>query len=255
MTPPFIFPPRPPRRRRWILLLLSSLVAAAGYRLYSGRLLIPDRFNPWAPLDVLAPPDWWTGYKLSTARSHPALCLSALAQTGMQYDRLPDRVTGPGCGFDNAVRLRAAGVRLGAPLALSCPMALSFFMWERHALQPAALRHFGQPVVAIEHLGSYACRNINLGEGAAPDTTSRSRHATANALDIAGLTLANGQRISIAKDWHSSGPAPASHQKAELLADVHNGACQFFSGVLGPDYNAVHRDHFHLETGGYRMCR
>lgn len=249
-------PPHPPRKRHWMLLLLSSLVAAAGYGLYSGRLLIPDRFNPWAPLDVMAPPNWWTGYKLSKARNHPALCLSALAQTGMQYDLLPDRVTGPGCGFDNAVRLRAAGVRLGAPLALSCPMALSFFMWERHALQPAALRHFGQPVVAIEHLGSYACRNINLGEGAAPDTsTSRSRHATANALDIAGLTLANGQRISIAKDWHSGGTAPASNEKARLLADVHNGACQLFSGVLGPDYNAVHRDHFHLETGGYRMCR
>jgi len=25
--------------------------------------------------------------------------------------------------------------------------------------------------------------------------------------------------------------------------------------VLGPEYNAVHRDHLHLETGGYSMCR
>ena len=146
--------------------MVWSVIAAGAYALYKGSIVIPERFNPWAPLDVAAPPDFLTSYKLSRARSDPALCLSALAQTGMQYDLLPDRVTGPGCGFTNAVRLYAAGVRIGAPLPLSCPMALSFFMWEKHALQPAAEQHFGQRVAAIEHLGSYACRNINRGEGA-----------------------------------------------------------------------------------------
>jgi hypothetical protein len=237
-----------------------SLVAAGGYGLYSGLLVIPERFNPWAPLDVMAPPDLLTGYKLSRARGDPARCLDALAQTSMQYDLLPDRVTGPGCGFDNAVRLRAAGVRLGSPPSLSCPMALSFFMWERHALQPAAQRHFGQRVASVEHLGSYACRNINSGEGAAAGTASssagsRSRHATANALDIAGFTLQGGQRISVLKDWHHADAAGQPDKEALLLTDVHAGACKFFNGVLGPDYNAVHRDHFHLETGGYSMCR
>ncbi|MDB5732541.1 MAG: Extensin family protein, partial [Variovorax sp.] len=41
---------------------------------------------------------------------------------------------------------------------------------------------------------------------------------------------------------------------AQWLGEAHRGACRFFEGVLGPDYNAVHRDHFHLETGGHRMC-
>ncbi len=76
----------------------------------------------------------------------------------MQYDILPDRSTGDGCGFQNAVRLRTAPVRMGAPFPLSCPMALSFFMWERHALQPAAQKHMGQRVAGMDHLGSYACR-------------------------------------------------------------------------------------------------
>ncbi len=40
-----------------------------------------------------------------------------------------------------------------------------------------------------------------------------------------------------------------------LLRDARRGACRFFDGVLGPDYNAAHRDHFHLETGGFGMCR
>ena len=237
--------------------MLCSLIGAASYGFYTGYWVVPERFNPWAPLNVMAAPDVLTGYKLSRARNGEASCLAALTQTGMQYDVLPDRVTGAGCGFDNAVRLTSAGVRLGAPLSLSCPMALSFFMWERHALQPAAQQHFGQRVSALEHLGSYACRNINRGEGTSPDApdTARSRHATANALDIAGFTLENGQRITVLKAWQQHAAGTAQSPEAKMLADAHDGACRFFNGVLGPDYNAVHRDHFHLETGGYRMCR
>lgn len=245
-----------PRWHGWLtpVLILLTASAAGAWGFYSGA--IPARLNPWAPLDVAARPNFLTSYKLSRARADPARCLSALKRTGMQYDRLPDRVTGAGCGFSNAVRLRTAGVRFGPPLTLSCPMALSFYMWERHALQPAARQHFGQRVTAVEHLGSYACRNINTGQGSPTmgRRTSRSRHATADALDIAGLTLANGKRISLLHDWHHDDDAGPVSPEALLLADAHRGACRFFDGTLGPDYNAVHRDHFHLETGGYWMC-
>ena len=261
------FPPDPKTRRfPWTTFVLVSGAAAVGFGVYSGRLVVPDRFNPWAPLDVMAAPNFLTDYKLSRARGDPGSCLAALAQTGMAYDLLPDRVTGPGCGFANAVRLRAAGVRIGPVLPLSCPMALSFFMWERHALQPAAKRHFGQRVVAVEHLGSYGCRNVNRGEGLPPEGAQapdglRSRHATADALDIAAFTLEGGTRITVRKDWVNGqtptpqAPGAPGKPQAQMLAEAHEGACRFFPGVLGPDYNAVHRDHFHLETGGYRMCR
>ena len=249
--------PDRPRKSHILAIVLWSLVAAAGYGLYSERLVIPERFNPWAPLDVMAPPNLLTSYKLSRVRSNPEQCLVALAQTGMQYDVLPDRTTAPGCGFDNAVRLKQAGVRIGAPLSLSCPMALSFFMWEKHSLQAAAQQHFGQRVAAIDHLGSYACRNINRGEGNSPEAPggARSRHATANALDIAGFTLEKGQKITVLKDWPPTASPSAAEPQGQFLNEAHAGACQFFNGVLGPGYNAVHRNHFHLETGGYSMCR
>ena len=242
-----------PLKFHWPALVLCCIGAALAWALYSGKVVIPPVFNPWAALDVMASPTWLTSYKLNRARNDPVLCQQALAQTGMTYDRVPDRVTAPGCGFENAVRLRQAGVRLGTPLLLSCPMALSFFMWEHHALQPAARHHFNQRVSSIEHLGSYACRNINRGEGDAANAPSgtRSRHATANALDIAGLTLEDGQSITVLKDWQTE----QTTNPAQMLAQVHQGACQFFNGVLGPDYNAMHRNHFHLETGGYAMCR
>jgi len=253
---------RGPRTRwgRWAFALLGTLLLAGGYAVYSGAVTIPERFNPWAPLDVAAPPNALTPVKLARARGDPARCLAALAQTGMRYSLLADRVTGPGCGFDNAVLLRASGVRLGAPLSLSCPMALSLAMWERHVLQPAAQQHFGQPVVAIDHLGSYACRNVNRGEGAAPGKPetaagSRSRHATANALDIAGFTLAKGKHITVQRQWLAEDAEAVAGPDALLLRDAHRGACRYFKGVLGPAYNAAHSDHFHLETGGYRMCR
>ncbi len=207
----------------------------------------------------MAMPNLLTDYKLSRARGHPAQCLDALARTGMRYEAIADRSTSPGCGFDNAVRLRTANVRFGPPLPLSCPMALSFFMWETHALQPAAERYFGERVAAVEHLGGYACRDVNSGDGAPPrggaSTASRSRHATANALDIAGFTLQDGKRITLLQDWNRAGSAGRPTSESLMLAESHRGACRFFDGVLGPDYNAVHRNHLHLETGGFRMCR
>lgn len=252
---------------RWLFLVVFTAAVAAVYAVYVGALKIPERYDPWAPLDVAAPPDWLTSIKLARTRDDPALCTTALAITGMQYDPVPDRATGAGCGFSNAVRLKSAAVRFGPPVVLSCPMALSFYMWERHALQPAAQQRYGQRVVSVEHLGSYACRNVNLGEGLPPGA-SRSRHATADALDIASLTLADGRRIGVLSQWQREKAAEGNGlgtedtaETAELplaalfLHDVHDGACRYFKGVLGPDYNAAHRDHFHLETGGYSMCR
>ncbi len=285
-------PAAPPSRQRfrwgrWLAALIWGALVAGGYAVYLGLVPVPEHLNPWAPLDPAAPPGILTPYKLAHAKSDPARCLAALARTGMRYSPVPDRVTGPGCGFDNAVLLREAGVRIGAPVSLSCPMALSFAMWERHALQPAAQQHAGQRVAAIDHLGSYACRNVNRGEPVSPPRSStacdslppegavlarggpsrctpgkpetasgsRSRHATANALDIAGFTLANGKRISVLRQWQDADATNGPGPDALLLKEAHRGACRFFNGVLGPDYNAVHSDHFHLETGGYRMCR
>ena len=39
-------------------LLLLALVSALGYGLYSGKIVIPDRYNPWAPLRIDEPLDW-----------------------------------------------------------------------------------------------------------------------------------------------------------------------------------------------------
>lgn len=47
------------------LLLVALLAAVAlGYAAYSGRIAVPERYNPFTPLDVHAPPGALTSLKL-----------------------------------------------------------------------------------------------------------------------------------------------------------------------------------------------
>ncbi len=58
-----------------------------------------------------------------------------------------------------------------------------------------------------------------------------------------------GARISVLKDW------PKQNQDAQFLRQVRDGACEAFSVVLSPDYNAAHRNHFHVDVGRWSVCR
>ena len=225
-------------------LVLAAFVAAPWYALKSGAIAVPDEWNPWAPLDVEARLNWTTRFKLARVVNDRGLCLARLGEAGVRYEPVADRTISDGCGFENAVRVRATSVAVGEPFTLSCRSALTLALWEKHVLQPVSQAWFDVPVVRIEHYGSYACRNL-YGRKDAP----LSRHATADALDIAGFTLKNGKRVSVARDWNGS------DREALFLRDVHRGACRVFDSVLGPEYNTAHRDHFHLDRGGYRVCR
>jgi len=236
-------PPASPVRRVLAWLFALALVALA-WALQRGHVVIEGRWKPWAPLRVADPPNLLTPLKLRRLSQDAPLCRAVLATTGFRYDALPDRVTGPGCGFENAVRIRATGVAVGAPFSLSCRAAVSLALWERHSLQPEARARLGQPVSRLEHFGSYACRNV-YGR---PDAR-RSRHATADAFDVAGFVLADGRRIRVRGGWDGESA------EAQFLHAVHRGACRWFDTVLGPDYNAAHADHLHLERGRFGLCR
>jgi len=227
--------------RAVFIVVVVGLVAFAG-ALYSGWLRVPDAYNPWATLDVDAPLNMLTRHKLARLSKDSQLCQNVLATTGIEYVPMEDENTGDACGFFNAVRISQTSANVGPAFALTCRSAVSLAMWERHVLQPSAERYYGTRVAKIEHFGSYSCRNV-YGR---PNAT-RSRHATAEAFDVAGFVLANGKRIRVINDWTS--------EDAAFLHAVRDGACQFFDGVLSPDYNAAHRDHFHLDRGPYRVCR
>jgi hypothetical protein len=229
---------------RYLLVILLVVAALAGWAVHTGRLVIPPQWNPWAPLDMTETPSFLTRYKLHRTAADPALCSMALGGSNLRHTALPDEDRANGCGWQNAVRVDDA--RFAPAFTLTCGAALSLAMWERHVLQPAAKTHLGQPVARVEHFGSYACRNVR---GAGGEGERRSQHATANAFDVSGFRLGNGRRISLVNDWGGDGA------KATFLRQLRDGACRYFSGTLSPDYNAAHRDHFHLDQGPYRICR
>lgn len=247
--------PSPPRGSGRAGLLFLLLLALAAWALHSGAVRVPDAWNPWAPLRIDAPPNWLTGFKLARASADREACSQALAQAGMRATALPDRETGPGCGFENAYRIERTSLEVGEAFSLSCRAALSLALWERHVLQQAAEDHLDRRVARIEHLGSYACRNVYGGAD-----RRRSQHATADALDIAGFVLEDGRRVRVLADWRARSTDVGATEgdaadKAGFLRAVHDGACTWFDAVLGPEYNAAHADHFHFDRGRARICR
>jgi len=223
------------------LLLLACAFALGVWR---GWVPMPAEWNPWAPLDVRASPNLLTRYKLSRLQDDPALCDQVLQTSGLRVSRQADTAADTACPLRNILRVQGADVVLSSSFLASCPLAVAFALFERHSLQPAAQAIFGQRVSRVEHLGSFACRNVyNRAEG------RLSQHASANALDIAGFRLADGRSISVLKDW------PGEGDGARFLRRVRDGACDDFNVVLSPDYNAAHRNHFHLDMGRWWVCR
>ena len=223
------------------LLLLACAFALGVWR---GWVPMPAEWNPWAPLDVRASPNLLTRYKLSRLQDDPALCDQVLQTSGLRVSRQADTAADAACPLRNILRVQGADVVLSSSFLASCPLAVAFALFERHSLQPAAQAIFGQRVSRVEHLGSFACRNVyNRAEG------RLSQHASANALDIAGFRLADGRSISVLKDW------PGEGDGARFLRQVRDGACDDFNVVLSPDYNAAHRNHFHLDMGRWWVCR
>lgn len=217
-----------------LLLALAAIVWQGGWR-------PPDRFNPWATLDLRAEPDPFLHYKLARLGGDTAACRAVLAQAGARFTSVPDRVEPSGCGWTGAVRLLGTGeANLSSPAILSCPLAASLVMWDRNVLQPQAVASFGQHATVIDHVGSYACRNIYHREDGPV-----SHHATADALDVTGIRLAQGQRLTVARNWDDT----------PFMRVLHDGGCRYFGMFFGPDYNAAHRDHFHVQGGGSGYCR
>ena len=205
----------------------------------------PPQHLPWKPLRLADPIGAATGVKLLRVSADPVRCRAVLAEGGVRTTDQPEENEGEFCAVRNVVAVRGGTTALRPPApVMTCPVALSFTLWERHALQPAAREILGSEVAAIDHYGTYACRRI-YGEGAGRP----SEHAFANALDVAGFRLRDGRRVTVAADWSDEGA------EGRFLRAARDGACRTFGAVLGPDYNAAHRDHLHLDRGPYRVCR
>ena len=236
-------------RQLGCLVLVLALLAAA---FFFGRDYVrrhPQDF-PWTELDLDHPVGRFTAGKIAGLGDEPERCRALIADAGVGDTAAPPRRSSPDCGYEDGMRLAGRSATYAPEgLITSCPVAAALHLWETREVQPAAQRHFGARVVRIDHAGSYSCRRIS-----GTDVGDFSEHATADALDVTGFRLADGERVTVLDDWQGSGA------KAQFLRDVRDGACGVFSSVLSPDYNAAHRDHLHFDVarrggGAWTFCR
>lgn len=174
-------------------------------------------------------------------------CHQALAAASVSFVEASPERQGK-CGFDEAVKIKSSladwSPNPGAPkdLPMTCDLAAKLHLWERHVVIPAAEKYLGSPVKDIKVFGTFQCRTV-----AGHDRLSE--HAFAKAIDVAAFELADGRMISVLEDYRSTGA------KGDFLREIHTRACDLFDVTLGPDYNADHENHFHLDVGGQRACR
>jgi hypothetical protein len=171
-----------------------------------------------------------------------AACYAALAAQGAAWRQAASPGARRGCVVADPIRLDASGrILWERPPLLACPLAAALGRFAEGALQPAALRELGQPVVRLHHLGAWDCRTRT------GSLFRMSEHAGGRAIDLAAFELADGRRVAVKTDWENG-------RSGRFLRAVATAACGYFSVVLTPETDRHHQDHFHLDIGPHRVC-
>ncbi|WP_342321966.1 extensin family protein [Kosakonia sp. BYX6] len=226
------------RGKSLVVICILLAVIFVGYR------YLPSYYNPFAPLQLSDPPGRITQFKLR--RLSPQDCAALLTQANQQrlISSAPVANSGGDCPLTDVVRVRDFGpVKLSSSFLASCPLALSSALFVEQQARPLSQHMMGSALTRIDHLGSYACRNIYNRADA-----RRSEHASAEALDLSGFRLANGEQITVLRGWRQARTQP-------WLRAMLSASCGYYGNGLGPEYNAAHANHFHLGMRGFGLCR
>jgi hypothetical protein len=179
----------------------------------------------------------------------PSACRLALTEEIAIAPSIPDIHDPGGCGGEDLVRLEAVvlpdkhRVSLKPAATMRCGMATAIAEWVRSDIEPIA-EGLGSRLADLDNYDSYDCRGRNGIAGAL-----LSEHGRANALDVRGWKLANGQSIGL-----TDRNAPR-----ELRESVLHSVCTRFTTVLGPGSDGYHEDHIHLDLmerrNNYKICQ
>lgn len=206
---------------------------------------IPPQHLPWKTLDINRETGFATRAQLLALQlKDRSVCTALMDKSALDtsYVLMPEKEGEGGCGWTVALNnSRMRGMALAPPKAqMICPMSAASYIWLGD-VNEIALKHYDSPLTKIYHYGSYSCRNV-------AGTNRRSEHAFGNAWDIYAFEMENGHIVNIKLSWTKGG------KDAEFLRDSRDAACKIFRTTLGPDYNAAHADHFHLDMGPYTIC-
>lgn len=110
-----------------------------------------------------------------------------------------------------------------------------------HALADTIEGLKDEGVETLYHYGTYNCRVIS-------GTSTLSRHAYGDAIDITGFGFQDGTVWTLVDHWEHDTSAPVTEAGAWLYETAwgwHDAA--IWSIILTPNYNAAHDDHFHVD--------
>lgn len=150
----------------------------------------------------------------------------------------------------SALSVNGRMVPLNTPATVNCEMAASLAPWVAEVDNYVAATRKTR-IKTVEIGESYVCRPRNTPDG----DTSLSEHGRADAVDFVGFALEDGSTLEVGRDYGSADAATS-----RTLRFIHDNACTRFTTVLGPEANALHHDHFHLDLGchgaacTYRLC-
>lgn len=180
------------------------------------------------------------------AASKAGGCEARIKAMGVRFSVAPAIREGQ-CGAERPLSVTAIqNVTFSTTAVVQCAVAEATAVWLADVVQPAARKTLKQDVTTLQVAASYACRRRNNQA-----TGRMSEHSLANAIDVGGFTLSNGETFVIAPASSRRG-APVRFQKA-----IREGACGIFGTVLGPGADAFHDNHLHFDMRARRnaFCR
>ena len=186
-------------------------------------------------------------------RDYQVAC-PALMQGQVEGKVLPPIHDGQ-CGLQSplaisAIAANGRSVPLSATITTDCGMASALPDWVA-AVDSYVFAHDKARIDRIEVSTNYECRNVDHAKSG-----NLSFHAFADALDIMGLTLSDGRRISIAPGFNGT-----PEQGRDILHFARDAACTRFMTVLSPDADSFHQDNLHLDLACHgkacttRLCQ
>jgi hypothetical protein len=198
-----------------------------------------------APVDVVAPRDV---ADVVAPRDVPTTgtCRERLTALGITYT-----AAGATRGIEDPVTVRspingvnfryAAFTASPGNMLMDCRLGLALYALTRYLRDE-------HDVTDVVHLGVYNYRCI-----AGTDPCQLSQHARAMAIDLNAFRNSTGQTFSVTTQFQANGrptcPPRTVNSVDAMLKDV---ACwmydsRTFAIILTPNYNADHRDHFHVD--------
>lgn len=138
-----------------------------------------------------------------------------------------------------------SGARWNAGPVVTCGLAIALARFE-NVLQEEAQRTLGQRVIRINQGGTYSCRKMANYDWV-------SEHSYANAIDFFTFTLADNRVVSVERHFGKTDQPPATPEATFLRALARRLFTDgVFSNVLTPYFDALHRNHIHVDMARYR---